>query len=102
MKSLELMKSFNCRKVIRITLVKGYNMDNIRGYAKLIEKAEPDYIEPKAYMRVGESIRRLPEDAMPSCEEVLEFAEKLASEIGYVVKDLFKPSRVALLSKNKR
>jgi len=102
MRSLELMKSFNCRKVIRITLVKGYNMHNIEGYAKLIERAEPDYIEPKAYMRVGESIKRLPEDAMPSCENVLEFAEKLAGETGYIVEDFFKPSRVALLSKNKR
>lgn len=99
MKSLELMRSFNCRKVVRITLVKGYNMHNIDGYAKLIEKAEPDYIEPKAYMRVGESIKRLTEKAMPSCEDVLEFAEKLADKTGYVVKDFFKSSRVALLLK---
>ncbi len=99
MESLELMRSFNCRKVIRITLVKGYNMHNIYGYAKLIEKAEPDYIEPKAYMRVGESIRRLPETTMPSCEDVLEFAGKLADETGYTVKDFFKPSRVALLTR---
>lgn len=99
MKSLELMRSFNCRKVVRITLVKGYNMHSIDGYAKLIEKAEPDYIEPKAYMRVGESIKRLTETAMPSCEDVLEFAEKLADKTGYVVKDFFKSSRVALLYK---
>lgn len=101
MKSLELMKSFSCRKVIRITLVKGYNMHNLDGYAKLIEKAEPDYIEPKAYMRVGESIERLPETAMPSCEDVLEFTEGLAEKTGYTIKDFFKPSRVALLSKKK-
>ncbi|MEM3546506.1 MAG: 4-demethylwyosine synthase TYW1 [Candidatus Bathyarchaeia archaeon] len=99
MKSLELMRSFNCRKVVRITLVKGYNMHNVDGYAKLIERAEPDYIEPKAYMRVGESIKRLPETAMPSYEDVLEFAEKLADKTGYAIKDFFRSSRVALLSK---
>ncbi|RLI25488.1 4-demethylwyosine synthase TYW1 [Candidatus Bathyarchaeota archaeon] len=98
MESLELMKSFSCRKVIRITLVKGYNMHGIDDYARLIAKAEPDYIEPKAYMWVGESRKRLPGDAMPTHEDVIEFARKLAEETGYRFVDFFRPSRVALLS----
>jgi tRNA wybutosine-synthesizing protein 1 len=100
LRSLELFSTFvNSRRVIRITLVKGWNMDNIDGYAKLIEKANPDFIEPKAYMWVGESTRRLTRDAMPTLDDVIGFADKLARAAGYRFIDIFKPSRVALLGK---
>lgn len=98
--SLELFSTFtNSRRVIRITLVKGWNMDRIDSYAKLIEKANPDFIEPKAYMWVGESTRRLPRDAMPTLDDVVSFADKLARATGYRLIDVFKPSRVALLAR---
>jgi len=97
--SLELMKSFNCRKVIRITLVKGLNMKDPEKYAKLILKAKPDFIEPKGYMWVGESQKRLPMGSMPFHEDVVEFAKKLSEFTGYKIKDEFKPSRVVLLAK---
>jgi len=99
MQSLELMKSFNCRKIIRITLVKGLNMKDPEKYAKLILKAEPNFIEPKGYMWVGESQNRLPKDAMPFHEDVVEFAKKLSELTGYEIKDEFRPSRVVLLTK---
>lgn len=98
--SLELMKSFDCRKVVRMTLVKGLNMKNPEKYAKLILKAEPDFIEPKGYMWVGESQKRLPMDSMPFHEDVVEFAKKLSEFTGYEIKDEFKPSRVVLLARN--
>lgn len=97
--SLELMKSFNCRKVIRLTLVKGLNLKEPEKYAKLVLKAEPDFIEPKGYMWVGDSQKRLPKEAMPSLEEIKEFAAKLSELTGYTVKDEDKASRVVLLSK---
>ena len=97
--SLELMKSFSCRKVIRITLVKGCNTENPEKYAKFIEKAEPDFIEPKAYVHVGESQKRLPRESMPTMEIVREFAEKLADSTGYIIKDEDLPSKVVLLAK---
>jgi len=99
-KSLECLNSLGpkCRKVIRLTLVKGHNMKSPDGYAKLIEKANPDFVEAKAYMHVGESRKRLPIEAMPSHADVMEFSEALARESGYEIKDGFKPSRVVLLS----
>ena len=63
--SLELMNSFSCKKVLRLTLVKGWNMKNIEGYAKLIEIANPDFVEVKGFMHVGEAQKRLPRSAMP-------------------------------------
>lgn len=97
--TLELFNSFNCRKVIRLTLVKGLNMTNSEEYAKLIEKANPDFIEAKGYVHVGESQKRLPMDAMPYHEDVVEFSKQLENHSSFKIKDDFKPSRVVLLTK---
>jgi len=97
--SLELMKSFGCKTVIRMTLVKGLNMKEPEKYAKLILKAEPNFIETKAFMHVGEAQKRLPRSAMPSVEDIKNFAERIANYTGYKFKDLDIASRVALLTR---
>jgi tRNA wybutosine-synthesizing protein 1 len=97
--TLCLFPSLDTRKVVRITLVKGLNMSDPGGYAKLIGKAEPDYVEVKAYMFIGGSRKRLSLSNMPSHDEVRAFSENLASELGYVLKDEKRDSRVVLLSK---
>jgi len=97
--SLELMNSLKCRTVIRLTLVKELNMKNPKKYAKLIEKANPMFIEVKGYMWVGESQKRLPKNAMPFHEDVFEFANKISEFSSYEIKDDFKPSRVILLTR---
>jgi tRNA wybutosine-synthesizing protein 1 len=99
MESLELMRSFSCNKIVRITLVKGWNMKDVEKYAKLIERAEPDFLEPKAYVHVGESQKRLPREAMPLMEEVREFAKELSEHTGYNFKDEDVPSKIVLLAK---
>ncbi|OYT44249.1 4-demethylwyosine synthase TYW1, partial [Candidatus Bathyarchaeota archaeon ex4484_40] len=48
-RTLELLPSLETRKVIRLTVIKGWNTRNYEGYAKLIRKAEPSFIEVKAY-----------------------------------------------------
>jgi tRNA wybutosine-synthesizing protein 1 len=98
--SLELMPSFKCRKVIRLTLVKGLNLKDAPSYAKLIKRAKPDFIEAKAYMHVGFARARLKIESMPSLAEIKAFAQELAQEIGYGVFDESEPSRVVLLKNN--
>ncbi len=100
--TLKLLPSFKCPIVIRITSVRGLNMKNIEGYAKLIEKANPTYIEPKAYMHVGFSRLRLGYENMPSHREICEFAMRLAEETGYTTIDESEESRVVLLSRLER
>lgn len=100
MESLELMKSFSCRKVIRLTLVKGLNLKNPEKYAKLILKAEPDFIEAKGFMHIGESQKRLSKEDMPPMEDIRRFAKELSEHAGYRVKDEDTASRVVLLSKD--
>jgi len=93
------MPSFKCRKVIRLTLVKGLNLKDAPGYAKLIEKAESDFVEAKAYMHVGFARARLTMENMPSHQEIKAFAEELARETGYFISDESEQSRVLLLKK---
>ncbi|MEM3577660.1 MAG: 4-demethylwyosine synthase TYW1 [Candidatus Bathyarchaeia archaeon] len=100
--TLKLLPSFKCPTVIRITSVKDLNMRNIEGYAKLIEKASPTYVEPKAYMHVGFSRLRLGFENMPSHGEICDFAYKIAEETGYDVLDEAPESRVVLLGKVQR
>jgi tRNA wybutosine-synthesizing protein 1 len=95
--SLELMNSFDCRKVIRLTMVKGLNMKNPEKYAKLILKAEPDFVECKSYMWVGGSQRRLKKEDMPLMDEIRKFSQELANNTGYEIKDEDIASRVVLL-----
>jgi len=97
--TLALLPSFKCPTVIRITSVHSLNMKNIEGYAKLIEKANPTYIEPKAFMHVGFSRLRLGYESMPTHHEICEFATQIAKETGYNIIDESKDSRVVLLSR---
>lgn len=97
--TLDMLKSFRCPTAVRMTMVKDHNMDLIGQYAKLIEKAQPTYIEAKAYMHIGFSNLRLGFDNMPMHQQVREFADKLAAETGYKVVNEAPESRVVLLSK---
>lgn len=97
--TLRLLPSFSCPTVVRTTLVRGHNMVDVDGYAKLMEKANPTYIEAKAYMHIGFSSLRLGFDNMPNHKEVREFGSQLAEKTGYKVIDESVESRVVLLSK---
>ena len=97
--TLTILPSFRCPTVIRSTLVKDLNMNDLDGYAKLVAKAEPTYIEAKAYMHVGFSGLRLGFERMPSHREVYDFATRLSNKTGYKILDESPDSRVVLLSK---
>ena len=95
--SLETLSSFNSRTCIRNTCVKGRNMVNPELYAKLIEKADHDFVEVKAYMCVGSSRERLTPDNMPTIHEVKDFAQKIGDECGRKIVNESEVRRVVLL-----
>lgn len=97
-KTLNLLPSLNTTKVIRLTMVKGWNMRNLKGYAEMIEKAEPTFVEVKAYEWVGESQRRLPIEAMPYMEDVRQFSREISNLTGYNIRGENETSGVVLLS----
>ena len=98
--TLELLPTLSCKKVLRMTVVKGWNDKGFKEYARMAMKAEPDHIEVKSYMCIGHSRDRgLRLDNMPKHEEILEYAGKIAEEMGYKVADEKADSRVVLLSR---
>lgn len=101
LETLEILPSFTSPTVIRLTLIKSFNMNSkaIENWVKLLKIAEPTFIEVKAYMHIGTSITRLSRNDMPTHKEVKEIATKLADRIGYIVACDSVPSRVVLLSK---
>ncbi len=101
MDTIDLFPSFKCPTVYRLTIIRGFN-DNeeaLRGFAKLIERGNPTYVEVKAYMYVGYSRDRLKPYNMPSHEEIREYAKKLSELTGYVLLSESIPSRIVLLSR---
>lgn len=102
-KSLEILKKLKrkTRTVIRITLVKGINIINPEGYAGLIKKAEPDFVEVKAFMWVGYARQRLAVENMPLHDEIMDFSKEILKHLNcYILLDEKKESRVVLLGKD--
>ena len=101
-RTLELLPSLDTRKVIRHTLVHGWNMDEkyIKEYARLVDKASPLFVEPKGYVFVGSSRKRMNLSNMPSHNNVRNFGEKLAETLGYELTMEQPDSRVVLLTSN--
>lgn len=101
--TLELLPSLKTgtRVVLRHTLVENWNIGQIEEYAKLDEKAEPMFIEPKGYMFVGQSRQRMSISNMPSHQRVREFGKELGDLLSYEILDESAGSRVVLLGKEK-
>ena len=99
--SLELLSTIDTRKVLRITSVKDLNMIHTEEYAKIIEKADVDYVEIKAYMFVGDSRNRLQWKNMPKTVDIQEFAQSIAEKTSMNIIDEVEKSRVLLLGEKK-
>ncbi|MBR2348728.1 MAG: 4-demethylwyosine synthase TYW1 [Candidatus Methanomethylophilaceae archaeon] len=97
MKTLEMMPSLETRTVIRHTLVKDVNLGWIDDYARLDRLADPDLVEPKGYVFVGGSRKRLSMACMPSFEEIKDFSRQLGDRIGMELIKERADSRVVLL-----
>jgi len=89
------------RTVLRTTLVNGENMTNPDWYAGLYRRADPDFVELKAYMHVGHSRGRLDRDSMPSPETVEDFAARVGEHMpDHPVIKVQEASSVALLARD--
>jgi len=106
------------RRVIRLTLVKetkgkkfideltNMNDEHIREYAKLIKKANPDFIHVKGYTAIGFAKKRMGYEKEPWHHEIKVFSQKLVKELNnkklYKILGEDEKSRVVLLGKNKK
>ncbi len=99
MATLDLLPSLSTRTVVRHTLVKGWNLGWEDEYAKLDERADPTFIEPKGYVFVGDSRTRMTIDNMPSHSSVREFSGRLASRLSMDLLAEREDSRVVLVGR---
>jgi tRNA wybutosine-synthesizing protein 1 len=78
-------RRFEQRTVFRLTLVKGFNMaEEVRGYADLVERAMPGFVEVKGVTYCGTSAAGsagLTMQNVPFYEEVAEFVTELEKEL---------------------
>jgi tRNA wybutosine-synthesizing protein 1 len=100
LESLAIVRDLRTRRVVRHTLVKGWNLGWVGSYAELDHLARPDFIEPKGYVYMGKSRQRLGRDQEPTHAEVSEFAERLAGRTGYRFLDESPDSKVVLLGRS--
>jgi tRNA wybutosine-synthesizing protein 1 len=99
-KSMEYCAQKKDRTCIRLTIIKGLNDTDTKGYAELITKGKPDFIEVKAYMHVGPSRERLKMEQMPWHEEIVEFTKEIITYLpDYEIVTEHVPSRVVLCAR---
>jgi tRNA wybutosine-synthesizing protein 1 len=98
--SLAIVRDLRTRRVVRHTLVRGWNLGWVDAYATLDQLARPDFIEPKGYVYMGKSRQRLGRDHVPEHAQIAAFAERLAARTGYRVLDESPESKVILLGRS--
>lgn len=98
-KTLDVLKSLRAktRTTLRLTMINGWNMVEPENWAALIEKANPMFVEVKAYMFVGASRHRMTLDNMPYHKDIVEFSKKIAEHCDYKIIDEKEESRVVLM-----
>ena len=98
MKSLMMLRGLDTRTVLRLTLIKGLNMGYEPDWARMIQMADPDFVELKAYMHIGYSQRRLKRENMPEFSEIEGFGSRLLEFLpGFARVSADEPSRIVLL-----
>ena len=87
------------RRVIRFTIIRGLNdmPEMAVDWAKIIRKANPEFLEIKSYMHIGMSRQRLNRENMLLHPEVKAFAEKIAEASGYKYSNESVLGRIVLL-----
>lgn len=103
LKTMSLLNKLKTRTVIRLTVIKNINDSEnaIKGFAKIIEKSQSDFLEIKSYMHLGYSRLRLNRENMPTHEEIKEFGKKLEKYCKSMkYEDEAIPSRIILYKNN--
>jgi len=101
--SLRELKKKGQRTVYRLTLVKGWNAEEMDNYASLVELGQPDLIEVKGVTFCGSSkASTLTMENVPWHEEVVKFVSSLVSRLpGYEISSEHEHSNCILVSNKK-
>jgi len=75
---IDELKKKRQRTVYRLTLVKGWNMEEMTNYSNLIKRGCPDFIEIKGVTYCGGKRNQLTMQNVPYHHEVVSFSQKIA------------------------
>ncbi|MFX1499700.1 MAG: radical SAM protein [Promethearchaeota archaeon] len=110
MDTLDLVGTLSCRTLIRLTAVKNLNLSEnfLNDYAKLIEKANPNFFEIKGFtlqakaLLISERLKtyKKVQEYFPEYEYLENFAEKFEEISGFPLIYRNKPSRDFLFAVN--
>jgi len=70
------------RTVFRLTLIKGWNTEEILNYAALINRGKPDFVEIKGVTFCGGKRPQVLMENVPWHDEVVKFTREMAKHIG--------------------
>jgi tRNA wybutosine-synthesizing protein 1 len=103
--SLEIISNLKgkTRTVFRMNLILDLNMTSPEKYAEMIRKANPLFVEVKAFMCVGFANKRLDYSKMPYHKDIVKFSKRILEFLPeYQILEEKKESRVLLLGKDKK
>jgi len=80
--SIDALSKKGQRTVFRLTLVKGWNMDEIKNYVGLIERGKPDFVEIKGVTYCGGKRPIIGMKNVPWHQEVIEFSSEVGRQLG--------------------
>lgn len=89
------------RTVARLTVAKGYNLSNAEGFAQLIDRMKPSFIEVKGVVHVGAAQNRISREAMPTHEDIISFSKELSEYSDYKIVAERPNSYLSILSNDK-
>ena len=87
------------RTILRITAIKGYNMDKAKEFVPWIDLMQPTCIEVKGYSFLGYSRKRLKKENVPNWDEVKRFSEEIEKLTDYKFSGEQEASSVVQLSR---
>jgi tRNA wybutosine-synthesizing protein 1 len=80
--SLKALGEKNQRTVYRLTLVKGWNTEQVKQYADLVNLGKPDFIEIKGVTYCGDSdASTLTMENVPWLQEVVNFVQEIQKHL---------------------
>lgn len=103
LKSVDYLREKKGRTVFRLTLIKGFNMEDIEGYSQLVRQGEPDFIELKQVTPTFQGNKSTPlrMTNVPAWDEVIAAGRRMcdASDGAYEIACAHQHSRCLLLAR---
>jgi tRNA wybutosine-synthesizing protein 1 len=103
LESLHTINKMRTRTVIRFTIIRGLNDDDVKKVAELIGVGNPHFVEVKSYIHIGGSLSRLSKEHMLEMAEIRRYSDELLKHApNFEYMDEVQESRIVVLRNRDR